>query len=131
MSMTDPLADLISRIRNGQAAGKAEVSIPLSGLKASVCGILATEGYIEGFRIEGQGAKATIQVILKYFKGRPVIDTFARVSTPGRRVYRSRNDLPSVLGGFGIAIVSTSKGVMTDHQAREGGHGGEVLCVVS
>jgi small subunit ribosomal protein S8 len=131
MSMTDPLADMISRIRNGQTAGKAAIQMPSSKLKVSVCEILKSEGYIGGFQVESEGAKSRLTVALKYYKGRPVIETLQKVSKPGRRVYRSREDLPSVLGGFGVAIVSTSKGVMTDQQAREAGQGGEILCVVS
>lgn len=131
MSMTDPLADMITRIRNGQAAGKTEVKMPSSKLKAAVCHVLENEGYIEGYRVEDKSGKAEITIILKYYKGRPVIDNLQRVSKPGRRIYKPRERLPIVLGGFGVAIVSTSKGVMTDREAREGGHGGEVLCFVS
>ena len=135
MSITDPLADMITRIRNGQAAGKREVTMPSSKLKASVCRVLQEEGYIEGFRVDPSAgtasAKVQLTVTLKYYQGRPVIGHIQRFSKPGRRVYRSRDSLPEVLGGFGIAIVSTSRGVMTDRASREAGHGGEVLCVVS
>lgn len=131
MSMTDPLADLLTRVRNGQAANKSHVSMPSSNLKASVCQVLEKEGYIDGYTVDKTGAKATLTIALKYFKGQPVIDTIDRVSKPGRRVYKSSSEVPHVLGGFGIAIISTSKGVMSDKDAREGGHGGEVLCTVS
>jgi small subunit ribosomal protein S8 len=131
MSMTDPLADMITRIRNGQASGKAEVKMPSSKLKVSVCGVLKEEGYIEDYAVEGNPGKPLLSVILKYYKGRPVIESLQRVSKPGRRVFKSRDNLPVVLGGFGVAIISTPKGVMTDKAAREGGHGGEVLCLVS
>ena len=131
MSMTDPLADMFTRIRNGQAAGKAEVTIPMSNLKMAVCEILRSEGYIENVTVDGEGSKSAIKVTLKYFKGLPVIDNLSKVSSPGRRVYCARANLPTVLGGFGVAIISTPKGVITDRQAREHGHGGEVLGFVS
>jgi small subunit ribosomal protein S8 len=131
MSVTDPLADMITRIRNGQASGKTEVKIPSSKLKIAVCQVLKEEGYIEGYSVDGNSEKPELSVILKYYKGRPVIERLQRVSKPGRRVYEARNNLPVVLGGFGVAIVSTSKGVMTDRAARESGHGGEVLFLVS
>ncbi|CAI8908122.1 30S ribosomal protein S8 [Methylocaldum szegediense] len=132
MSMTDPLADMIVRIRNGQAAGKSEVVMPSSKIKTAVCRVLKDEGYIADYEVIGQtGGKAELRVQLKYYKGQPVIESFERVSKPGRRIYRSKDKLPVVLGGLGTAIVSTSKGVMTDKEAREGGHGGEVLCLVS
>ncbi|MGX2041635.1 30S ribosomal protein S8 [Methylocaldum sp. MU1018] len=131
MSMTDPLADMIIRIRNGQAAGKSEVVMPSSNVKAAVCRVLKDEGYILDYQVNHRENKAELCVVLKYYKGQPVIEQFERVSTPGRRMYRSKNKLPAVLGGLGAAIVSTSKGVMTDKEARDGGHGGEVLCLVS
>jgi small subunit ribosomal protein S8 len=131
MSVTDPLADMLTRIRNGQASGKAEVKIPASKLKISVCRVLKEEGYIEDYRLEGSSEKPQLSVDLKYYNGQPVIENLQRISKPGRRVYESRDNLPIVLGGFGIAVVSTSKGVMTDKAAREGGHGGEVLFLVS
>lgn len=131
MSITDPLADMLTRIRNGQSAGKAEVGMPSSKLKVSVCNVLKQEGYIEDFAVTQEGTKASLNVVLKYYKGKPVIESIQKVSKPGRRVYRAADDLPSVLGGFGIAVVSTSKGVMTDKSARESGQGGEVLCTVS
>jgi small subunit ribosomal protein S8 len=130
MSMSDPLADLITRIRNGQAAGKVEVSVPASRLKHAVCQVLREEGYINGYRVEADGAKSTIRIELKYYNGAPVIDRIQRMSKPGRRYYRGSKDLPKVMGGLGVAIVSTSKGVMSDRKARSLGEGGEVLCVV-
>ena len=131
MSITDPLADMLTRIRNGQSAGKAEVGMPSSKLKVSVCNVLKQEGYIDDFAVTQEGVKARLNVVLKYYKGKPVIESIQKVSKPGRRVYRAADQLPSVLGGFGIAVVSTSKGVMTDKTARESGQGGEVLCTVS
>ncbi|HYE37123.1 30S ribosomal protein S8 [Methylocaldum sp.] len=131
MSMTDPLADMIIRIRNGQAAGKSEVVMPSSNVKSAVCRVLKDEGYILDYRVSQHQSKIELCVVLKYYKGQPVIEQFERVSKPGRRIYRSKNKLPAVLGGLGTAIVSTSKGVMTDKEARESGHGGEVLCLVS
>jgi small subunit ribosomal protein S8 len=129
--MTDPLADMITRIRNGQAAGKSEVVMPSSKVKTAVCRVLKDEGYILDYQVSQSGGKSELRVDLKYYKGQPVIEQFERVSKPGRRIYRPKNNLPIVLGGLGIAIVSTSKGVLTDRDAREGGHGGEVLCFVS
>lgn len=131
MSMTDPLADMIIRIRNGQAAGKNEVVMPSSNVKIAVCRVLKDEGYITDYQVSQDAGKASLCVQLKYYKGQPVIEQFERVSKPGRRIYRSKDKLPLILGGLGTAIVSTSKGVMTDKGAREGGHGGEVLCLVS
>jgi small subunit ribosomal protein S8 len=129
--MTDPLADMIIRIRNGQAAGKNEVVMPSSKVKIAVCRVLKDEGYITDYQVSQGAGKASLCVQLKYYKGQPVIEQFERVSKPGRRIYRSKDKLPLILGGLGTAIVSTSKGVMTDKNAREGGHGGEVLCLVS
>jgi len=131
MSMTDPIADFLTRIRNGQRAGKPEVALPSSRLKLALAEVLKDEGYIDDFMVATQEGKATLTVRLKYFQGRPVIDRLERVSRPGLRVYKSKDDLPSVLGGMGVAIVSTSKGVMTDRAARAEGHGGEILCIVS
>lgn len=130
MSMSDPLADLVTRIRNGQAAGKVEVSVPASKLKRAICQVLKEEGYIHGYRIETEGVKSTICIELKYYNGAPVIDRIQRMSKPGCRHYRGSKDLPKVMGGLGIAIVSTSKGVMSDRKARSLGEGGEVLCIV-
>ena len=131
MSMTDPLADFLTRIRNGQRAGKVEVASPSSRLKLALAEVLKEEGYIEDFAIAEQAEKPTVTVRLKYYQGRPVIDRLERVSRPGLRVYKAKDELPSVLGGLGVAIVSTSKGVMTDRAARAEGHGGEILCIVS
>lgn len=131
MSMTDPLADMFTRIMNGQAAGKKEVILPSSTAKVAVCKVLKDEGYIEDFRVVENRNKGELTVALKYYKGAPVIEYLKRVSKPGRRIYKSKEQLPTVLGGLGIAIISTPKGVMTDKNAREQGHGGEVLCLVS
>lgn len=130
MSMTDPIADLLTRIRNGQRARRAEISIPASRLKAEVARILKEEGYIQDFRQELVDGKQTLLLTLKYYEGRPVIEHIQRSSRPGLRVYKDRNALPEVLGGLGVAIVSTSSGVMTDRAARQQGIGGEVLCTV-
>ena len=131
MSMTDPIADMLTRIRNGQKARKVSVSMPSSSAKAAVAKVLKDEGYIAGFETRGDGAKAELSVELKYYEGTPVIEVIQRVSKPGLRVYRGKEELPKVLGGLGVAVVSTSAGVMSDRQAREQGIGGEVLCVVS
>ena len=131
MSMTDPIADMLTRIRNGQKARKVSVAMPYSGAKVSVAKVLKDEGYVTGYATEGDGAEATLTVELKYFEGVPVIERVQRVSKPGLRVYRGKDELPKVLGGLGVAIVSTSAGVMSDKQAREQGIGGEVLCIVS
>ena len=131
MSMTDPIADMLTRIRNGQKARKADVSMPASKEKEAVASVLKDEGYITGFETSGEGARKTLTVELKYFEGAPVIENVRRVSKPGLRVYRGKEALPKVLGGLGVAVVSTSAGVMSDREAREKGIGGEVLCVVS
>jgi small subunit ribosomal protein S8 len=129
--MTDPVADLLTRIRNGQKAGKARVAVASSGIKKSILRVLKDEGYISDFRAEQDGRKETLTVELKYFGGKPVIENVQRVSKPGCRVYRGSSELPRVMGGLGVAIVSTSRGVMSDREARANGQGGEVLCVVS
>jgi small subunit ribosomal protein S8 len=131
MSMTDPIADFITRIRNGQAARKTEITCSSSKLKVSIAQVLRDEGYVGDFTTNAEGGKTTLTVQLKYHEGRPVIERIERVSRPGLRSYRGKAALPKVLGGLGIAIVSTSQGVMTDRQARRVGQGGEVLCVVS
>jgi small subunit ribosomal protein S8 len=131
MSMTDPIADFLTRIRNGQRSGKTEVTAPASKIKLALAKVLREEGYIEDYVVADDGIKSVLTVRLKYYQGRPVIDRLERVSRPGLRVYRGKDELPKVLGGMGVAIVSTSKGVMTDREARAGGHGGEVLCIVS
>ena len=130
MSMTDPIADLLTRIRNGQTAGKTEIQLASSKLKTAVAKVLKDEGYISDYRLE-TGVKPTLTIGLKYFEGRPVIDRIERVSKPGLRIYRGKDELPKVLGGMGTVIVSTPKGVMTDKQARAIGQGGEVLCIVA
>ena len=134
MSMTDPIADLLTRIRNGQTAGKAEVRLASSKLKAAIVKVLKDEGYIADYRLDEEAsarALPTLIIGLKYFEGRPVIDRLERVSRPGLRIYRGKDELPKVLGGMGTVIVSTPKGVMTDKQARSIGQGGEVLCIVA
>ena len=130
MSMTDPIADMLTRIRNGQKARKVSVSMPASNAKEAVAAVLKSEGYITGFSSEGEGSTKQLSVELKYFEGVPVIERIERASRPGLRVYRGKEELPKVLGGLGVAIVSTSAGVMSDRQAREKGIGGEVLCIV-
>jgi small subunit ribosomal protein S8 len=129
--MTDPISDMLTRIRNGQKARKVSVSMPASTVKSAIAGVLKEEGYITGFETSGEGAEKTLIVELKYFEGTPVIENVKRVSKPGLRIYRGKDDLPTVMGGLGIVIVSTSAGVMSDRQARQQGIGGEVLCVVS
>lgn len=129
--MTDPIADLLTRIRNGLQAQKQSIQVPDSGTKRAIAQVLEAEGYIGGIsRVEVDG-KPMIEIALRYHEGRPVIDSIQRVSRPGRRIYRPKDELPSVLGGMGIAIVSTSQGIMTDRAARKAGVGGEVLCYVS
>lgn len=130
MSMTDPIADMLTRIRNGQSAGKANVVMPASKLKLAIAKVLKDEGYIADFGTEAKGTQSVLTVSLKYYNGKPVIEEVKRVSRPGLRIYKSKEELPRVLGGLGIAIVSTSKGVMTDRAARAIGHGGEVICTV-
>lgn len=131
MSMTDPVSDMLTRIRNAQRAAKARVLMPSSRLKQAVAQVLKAEGYIEDYTIENEGSKPRLVIALKYYQGKPVIETIRRVSRPGLRVYRSASELPTVIGGLGVAIVSTSQGVMTDRAARAAGHGGEVLCIVA
>jgi small subunit ribosomal protein S8 len=131
MSMTDPVADLLTRIRNGQTAGKTSVSMAASKLKTSILKVLKDEGYIAGYNTEAEAGKPQLTVDLKYFDGRPVIDRLERVSRPGLRIYRGKDELPKILGGMGTVIVSTPKGVMTDKAARAIGQGGEVLCIVA
>ncbi len=131
MSMTDPVADLLTRIRNGQRAGKTRVVAPASGLKKAVLKVLKDEGYIADFSVEKEGAKESLSIELKYFSGKPVIETVDRISKPGCRVYKNKDELPKVMGGLGIAVISTPKGVMSDRDARAQGQGGEILCVVS
>ena len=131
MSMTDPIADLLTRIRNGQSARKAEITMASSKVKTAVVRVLKDEGYITDFHVANDTGKALLTIGLKYFEGKPVIDRLERVSRPGLRIYRGKDELPKVLGGMGTVIVSTPKGVMTDKQARSIGQGGEVLCIVA
>jgi small subunit ribosomal protein S8 len=131
MSMTDPIADFLTRIRNGQSSGKPEIVCPSSKMKQAIAGVLKGEGYIEDFSVTSTDGKPSLHVQLKYYEGRPVIDRLERISKPGLRVYKGKDELPTVLGGLGVVIVSTSRGVMTGRQARQDGHGGEVLCIVS
>jgi len=131
MSMTDPIADMLTYIRNGQAAEKIGVRMPSSTIKQAIAQVLKDEGYIEDFSVQQTGVKPVLDIRLKYYAGRPVIERIQRVSTPGRREYQGKDDLPLVSGGLGVAIVSTSRGIMTDRAARKAGLGGEVLCVVS
>jgi small subunit ribosomal protein S8 len=131
MSMTDPVADMLTRIRNAQMAEKLSVSMPSSKLKVAIAKVLKDEGYIDDFAIREAGAKPELDVALKYYAGRPVIERIERVSKPGLRVYKGKDDLPRVMNGLGVAIVSTPKGVMTDRRARAGNMGGEVLCIVA
>jgi small subunit ribosomal protein S8 len=128
--MTDPIADMLTRIRNAQRAGKAKVSMPLSRSKQAIAALLLEEGYVANVQVIEEGVKSTLVLELKYFDGRPVIEHLERISRPGLRIYRGTDDLPSVLGGLGVAIVSTSKGLMTDRTARAQGMGGEVVCTV-
>jgi small subunit ribosomal protein S8 len=131
MSMSDPIADMLTRIRNAQMAEKLSVSMPSSKLKVAIAKVLKDEGYIDDFAIRENGAKPELNVALKYYAGRPVIERIERVSKPGLRVYKGKDDLPRVMNGLGVAIVSTPKGVMTDRRARAGNMGGEVLCIVA
>jgi small subunit ribosomal protein S8 len=129
--MTDPISDMLTRIRNGQKARKVSVTMPASKAKTAVAKVLKDEGYIADYSTTADGQKADLTIELKYYEGKPVIERIERVSKPGLRIHRSKEELPRVLGGLGVAIVSTSAGVMSDRQAREKGIGGEVLCVIS
>ena len=131
MSMSDPIADMLTRIRNAQMVEKASVVMPSSKLKAAIAQVLKDEGYIDGYAIKADGGKAELQIALKYYAGRPVIERIERVSRPGLRIYKGRHDIPQVMNGLGVAIVTTPQGVMTDRKARAAGIGGEVLCVVA
>ena len=130
MSMNDPIADMLTRIRNGHMANKSQVSMASSQKKVNVASVLKDEGYIAGFNVEGE-SKPVLTIELKYFEGQPVIEDIKRVSRPGLRIYRGKGELPRVLNGLGIAVVSTSHGVMSDRRARAEGHGGEVICTVA
>ena len=131
MSMQDPISDMLTRIRNAQRADKVSVSMPSSKLKTAIANVLKDEGYIEDFKVEANDGKPTLEIQLKYYAGRPVIERLDRVSRPGLRIYKGSNDIPKVMNGLGVAIVSTSKGAMTDRKARAAGIGGEVLCIVA
>jgi small subunit ribosomal protein S8 len=131
MSMSDPIADMLTRIRNAQESEKQSVAIPASRLKAAIANVLKDEGYIEDFAVRENAGKPLLDISLKYYAGKPVIEKIERISRPGLRIYRPGRDLPKVMNGLGIAIVSTSKGVMTDRKARGVGVGGEVLCIVA
>jgi small subunit ribosomal protein S8 len=130
MSMSDPIADMLTRIRNAQMVEKTSVTMPASKLKVAIAQVLKDEGYIENFAVRGE-AKPELEIGLKYYAGRPVIERIERVSRPGLRIYKGRNDIPHVMNGLGVAIVTTPKGVMTDRKARQAGIGGEVLCYVA
>jgi small subunit ribosomal protein S8 len=131
MSMTDPVADMLIRIRNAQMVGHTEVAMPASKLKASIAEVLKQEGYIEDFALRDSGAKKELRIGLKYYAGKPVIERLERVSKPGLRVYKGCEDIPKVMNGLGVAILSTSRGVMTDRKARADRLGGEILCIVA
>ena len=131
MSMSDPIADMLTRIRNAQMVEKTMVSMPSSKLKVAIAQVLKDEGYIDGFKVVSQGGKNELEIGLKYYAGRPVIERIERVSRPGLRIYKGRDAIPQVMNGLGVAIVTTPKGVMTDRKARQSGVGGEVLCFVA
>ena len=130
MSMQDPIADMLTRIRNGQAANKVAINMPSSKLKVAIANVLAAEGYIESVKVL-EGAKPELEITLKYFQGKPVVERIQRVSRPGLRIYKRKDELPKVMGGLGVAVISTSKGVMTDRAARQAGLGGEIICYVA
>jgi len=131
MSMTDPIADMLTRVRNALSAGKLSVTMPSSKQKVAIANLLKDEGYINTVSVKDIDGKPVMEVSLKYYEGRPVIDLIKRVSRPGLRVYKGKDELPTVMGGLGVAVVSTSKGLMTDRAARKAGHGGEILCFVA
>jgi small subunit ribosomal protein S8 len=131
MSMSDPIADMLTRIRNAQMVERAVVTMPSSKVKIAIAKVLKDEGYIEGYKVTSEESKPVLEVALKYYAGKPVIEKIERVSTPGLRIYRAKDAIPRVMNGLGIAIVSTSHGVMTDRKARASGVGGEVLCIVA
>ncbi len=130
MSMSDPISDMLTRIRNGQSANKVTVTMPSSKVKKAIANVLKDEGFLEDFSIEDKEASSELTVTLKYYMGTPVISKMRRVSRPGLRIYKRVDELPRVIGGMGVAIISTSKGVMSDRAARAAGHGGEVLCTI-
>ena len=131
MSMSDPIADMLTRIRNAQMIAKSVVVMPSSKVKVAIAQVLKDEGYIDGFAVKTEGAKSELEIALKYYAGRPVIERIERVSRPGLRIYKGRDAIPQVMNGLGVAIVTTPKGVMTDRKARQSGVGGEVLCYVA
>ena len=131
MSMTDPIADMLTRIRNAQMVEQTVVAMPSSKVKLAIAKVLKDEGYIDGFKVSSETVKPVLEIALRYYAGRPVIEKIERVSKPGLRIYKSKDDIPRVMNGLGIAIVSTSRGVMTDRKARATGVGGEVLCIVA
>lgn len=131
MSMSDPIADMLTRIRNAQGVQKTSVAMPSSKLKVAIASVLKDEGYIENFAVAADGGKPTLSIELKYYAGRPVIERIERVSRPGLRIYKGKSDIPSVMNGLGVTIVSTPQGVMTDRKARATGIGGEILCYVA
>jgi len=131
MSMSDPIADMLTRIRNAQGVDKTSVTMPASKLKVAIAQVLKDEGYIDGFAVKGEATRPELEIALKYYAGRPVIERIERVSRPGLRVYKGRHDIPQVMNGLGVAIVTTPRGVMTDRKARAAGVGGEVLCYVA
>ena len=131
MSMQDPVSDMLTRIRNGQRAGKVRIMMPMSKQKSAIAEVLKQQGYIRDFSVEEIEGKPQLAILLRYFEGKPVIEVLKRISRPGLRVYRRNDDLPKVMDGLGIAIISTPKGLMTDRQARAEGHGGEVVCIVA
>lgn len=131
MSMSDPIADMLTRIRNAQQVDKPTVTMPCSKLKVAIANVLKDEGYIESYEVKGSSTKPELEIALKYYAGRPVIERIERVSRPGLRIYKGRGNIPQVMNGLGVAIVSTSRGVMTDRKARATGVGGEVLCYVA
>jgi len=131
MSMSDPIADMLTRIRNAQVVQKTTVNMPSSKVKVAIANVLKDEGYIEDFAVTTEGGKAELQIGLKYYTGRPVIERIERVSRPGLRIYKGKDDIPQVMNGLGVAIISTPQGVMTDRKARATGVGGEVICYVA
>lgn len=131
MSMQDPVSDMLTHIRNGQRAGKVRIMMPMSKQKSAIAEVLKQQGYIRDFSVEAIEGKPQLAILLRYFEGKPVIEMLKRISRPGLRVYKRKDDLPKVMDGMGIAIISTPKGLMTDRQARAEGHGGEVVCIVA
>ena len=131
MSMQDPISDMLTRIRNGQSAGKVRIMMPMSKQKSAIAEVLKQQGYIRDYSIEDIEGKSQLAILLRYFEGKPVIEMLKRISRPGLRIYRRKDDLPKVMDGLGIAIISTPKGLMTDRQARTAGCGGEVVCIVA